>query len=118
MKKLIITGILLCIAASASAAVINDGLFTMNDGTMVMNIRFTTLKDGKVAIDGMGSSTNGKSCRMGDLASITGNAIVLGGLCSIPMTPTAGGFEIATTPACLHCDQSTHIQGTYKRTMQ
>jgi hypothetical protein len=118
MKKIIITSMLLMGAASAGAAAISDGAYIMNDGAMKMTIKLMTLPDGKVFVDGMGSSGDGKNCRIGDMGAFSGNTLVLGGLCSVPIAPTADGFQISSTPPCLQCDHGGYIQGTYKRAAQ
>lgn len=117
MKKIILTCMLM-VAVSTNASAFNDGAYTMKDGTMEMTIKLMTLPDGKVFVDAMGSTKDGKNCRIGDMGQFVGNALVLGGLCSVPLTSADDGFQISATPSCVQCDQGAYIQGLYKRSVQ
>lgn len=118
MKRLLAACCLAVVLAPMTALAAVDGNYVMDDGTMKVEIKFMTMPDGKLFVDANGTSTGGKTCRIGDLGILSGNNLVLGGLCSIPITATADGFAISVTPSCVQCDQGAYLQGTYKRVSQ
>jgi len=106
--------ILLSVATFSSAADLQPGTYLMKTDTMQMKIDVIKLPTGALAINGEGKASAGSSCRIGDLGAIQGNNLVLG-ICSVPITFTADGFELQASPSCIQCQPGATIQGRYTK---
>lgn len=100
------------IAGVCYADTLTNGAYLMNDGNMEVRIDVNRLPDGKYFINAMGTDKSGKTCRIGDLAEVTGNKLVVG-ICQIDIVIGDKGIELKDSKACVQCDQGAYISGKY-----
>ena len=116
MKKVVfgslITVLLIC--GPCYAAGLTDGMYVLNDGTMQMTLNINKMPDGKYFVNGNGNSKQGKTCRIGDLADLKGNKLIVG-TCRMDVDISAGGFSLKDGGACAQCEAGAYVSGTYRK---
>jgi len=115
MKKYLLLVCLLStipIAGACYADTLKNGTYLMNDGSMEMRMNVNSLPDGKYFIDAMGTDKSGKTCRIGDLAEVKGNKLVIG-VCQIDITIGDNMIELKDSKACIQCNPGAYISGKY-----
>jgi hypothetical protein len=113
-KTTILAAALLVCAAAAHAESITEGTYLASGTGMNMTLKIMAMPGGKMIIDGRGTSSDGKFCRIGDLAQLAGSTMTLGA-CRMQVVPTSGGFVLDDPNRCATCDQGASITGTYIR---
>lgn len=91
-----------------------SGTYLLGDGTMEMSLNINRMPDGKYFVNAQGSSRSGKTCRIGDLAELTGDKLVVGG-CPIEIKITSTGVELKDSKPCAQCEPGAYISGSYKK---
>lgn len=113
MKKITILLIaFMFVCAPSYAQGPSEGTYKMDSGSMKMTLNIKILPDGKYFLDGMGSSSAGKNCRIGDLAELRGNELVMG-VCKMTVSASGNKLELQDSGKCAQCDAGASISGTY-----
>ncbi len=116
MKKKVVLGwlavMLLC--GPCFAADLADGTYLLNDGTMEMTLMINKIPDGKYFVNGFGNSKAGKTCRLGDLAELKGDTLVVG-TCKMAIDISENGFKLKDAGACAQCEAGAYVSGIYQK---
>lgn len=119
MNRLIIGSLLLVFAVGMSNQVdaaghIADGTYQMSNGSLTISAMVQGMPDGKYFINAEGKTAEGKFCRVGDLAEVRGNQLIVSG-CSAGITVGNNAFALNDSNNCFHCDAGLSASGTYQR---
>lgn len=119
MKKLIYLCSLAIIIALvvpqfAAANGFSAGTYQLVGGQLSFTLNIMQNPDGKFFMVGNGSTPDGRSCRVGDLAELRGGQLVIGA-CAAAISGTAEGFMLNDANNCFQCVSGLSASGMYKK---
>ena len=65
-------------------------------------------------VDGNGNSKHGKTCRIGVLAELKGNKLIIGTY-QVEIDISDNGFKLKDAGACAQCEAGAYVSGTYQK---
>lgn len=104
---------LLLLPQAASANGFATGSYQLVGGQLPFTLNVMQNPDGKFFLVGNGSTQDGRSCRVGDLAELRGGQLVIGA-CVASVSAQADGFMLNDTNNCFQCVPGLSASGSYK----
>lgn len=109
-----VTAFMLMLPQLAAANGFSAGTYQLVGGQLPFTLNIMQNPDGKFFMVGNGSTPDGRSCRVGDLAELRGGQLVIGA-CAVAISGTADGFMLNDPNNCFQCVSGLSASGTYKK---
>ena len=109
----VVIGMLLLPQLAAANGLV-AGTYQLVGGQLPFTLNVMQNPDGKFFLVGNGSTADGRSCRVGDLAELRGGQLVIGA-CAAAISGTADGFVLNDANNCFQCVAGLSASGSYKK---
>lgn len=116
MKKCLILTIfafLLAVGPVWAQGSIENGTYVLNDGKMTMTLQVQAMQGGKYFVNGNGQTSDGRTCRIGDLGELSGGKLMLG-VCVLGIKISGDKLQIEDDKKCISCEPGAYVTGTYQ----
>lgn len=104
---------MLLLPQAATANGFAPGTYQLAGGQLPFTLNVMQNPDGKFFLVGNGSTQDGRSCRVGDLAELRGGQLMIGA-CAASVSVQADGFTLNDTNNCFQCVPGLSASGSYK----
>jgi hypothetical protein len=111
---LMLVGLLLAVSSTVFADGLAGGKYTLVDGQVPFVLDVMPNPDGKLFLVGSGNLSDGRGCRVGDLAEIRGGQLIVGA-CTAGIVIRDDGFQLNDANNCFQCVTGLSASGTYKK---
>ncbi len=111
---LLLVALLLIVPSVTFGNGLPGGKYELIDGQVPFVLDIMPNPDGKLFLVGSGNLQDGRGCRVGDLAEIKGEQLIVGA-CTAGIKILNNGFQLNDSNNCFQCVTGLSASGTYKK---